>query len=80
MVKYLTGKIKICNQRELIMSIGDVSMEPQGEFLIGQVTVESIGFVPSRVWNPSPSQRHRTEPYDLPMTIRIAIEEIYYFK
>ncbi|MDO9542235.1 MAG: hypothetical protein Q7J98_07930 [Kiritimatiellia bacterium] len=56
------------------MSIGNVPLVPRGECLIGQVTNETIGFVSSRVWNPSPSNQHRTEPYDLPMTIRIGIE------
>ncbi|MCX6993985.1 MAG: hypothetical protein NT011_12700 [Kiritimatiellaeota bacterium] len=55
------------------MSIHDVPMKPQGECLIGRVTAETIGFMPSRVWNPSPSEQHRTEPYDLPMTIQIGI-------
>ncbi len=45
-------------------------MRPWGQVLFARIGIEELGFIPTRVWNPSPSQSHDTRPYPLPKTIR----------
>ncbi len=42
-----------------------------GETLKFTATPEHLGFRPERIWNPSPSVRHRTAPYSLPRSLAI---------
>jgi len=42
----------------------------RGNVIIARIDTNSLGFTPTRVWNPSPSSHHRTRPYPLPKTIR----------
>lgn len=50
-----------------------VALSPRGNaHLVGCVTACELGFQPERVWSPSPSRMHRTEPYALPHAIMIA--------
>jgi hypothetical protein len=41
--------------------------------LIAKITARALRFTPARVWNPSPSIRHRTSPYDVPKSLRIGV-------
>ncbi len=44
-----------------------------GEKLIVNLSPEELGLTPERIWNPSPSRKHRTEPYELPKTLGIGV-------
>ncbi len=48
--------------------------EARGDLLSLRLTADDLGFVPERVWNPSPSRAHRTEPYPVPQALRIGIQ------
>lgn len=50
-----------------------IALQPDGRALTARITLEHLGFQPDRVWNPSPSVRHRTSPWRLPKTLRIGI-------
>lgn len=50
-----------------------VSFNAQGDALVAHVAPEQLGGSICRVWNPSPSKSHRTEPYELPQTIRVGV-------
>lgn len=41
--------------------------------VVVELSPAELGLVPSRVWNPSPSREHRTEPYALPQSLHIGI-------
>ena len=43
------------------------------EHLRAEITIDHLGFRPERIWNPSPSVRHRTAPYPLPHTAVIGM-------
>ena len=43
------------------------------ESLVVKLSPAELGLKPRRVWNPSPSNRHRTKPYDLPQSLSIGI-------
>ncbi len=45
----------------------------EGDLLVARLSPSQIGFAPERVWNPSPSVRHRTEPYEVPRRIEMGI-------
>jgi hypothetical protein len=38
-----------------------------------RLSASDLGFTPRSAWNPSPSVSHRTEPYDLPITLDVGI-------
>ena len=44
-----------------------------GDCLVAQATASEIGIRPERVWNPSPSVDHRTEPYEVPRKLEMGI-------
>lgn len=44
-----------------------------GETLVVHLSPGELGLIPERIWNPSPSREHRTEPYELPKTIGIGV-------
>ena len=44
-----------------------------GEYLVGRAAASELDLAPERVWNPSPSADHRTEPYPLPKRIEMGI-------
>lgn len=50
-----------------------IKFEPHGAGLIAVVPASALGFQPARVWNPSPSIRHRIAPYDVPKKLRIGV-------
>lgn len=43
------------------------------QLLLAKISASELGFKPTRIWNPSPSDQHRVTPYDLPMKITIAM-------
>ena len=49
------------------------SLEPVGQFLRAVVPACELGFAVRNVWNPSPSRRHRVEPYPVPQALRIGV-------
>ena len=46
---------------------------PAGEYAVCQLSAADISFIPTAVWNPSPSTNHRTAPYELPHELEIGI-------
>ena len=48
--------------------------EASGDILSVRLTADELGFTPERVWNPSPSRTHRTEPYPVPQALQIGIQ------
>ncbi|MBN1555144.1 MAG: hypothetical protein JXA11_10390 [Phycisphaerae bacterium] len=44
-----------------------------GNVLKLRISPKMLGFSPARVWNPSPDNLHRTEPYDVPQRIEIGM-------
>lgn len=47
---------------------------PEGrEHLVARISAEALGFRPEKIWNPSPSRNHRTEPWPLPKTLVVGI-------
>lgn len=50
-----------------------IKFVPDGDCLVADVVPKALGFVPDRIWNPSPAWDHRTEPWPAPKTIRIGI-------
>jgi hypothetical protein len=51
-----------------------MTFEPEGDMLCAHLSPGDFGFIPEQVWNPSPSVRHRTAPYELPMTVTTGIQ------
>jgi hypothetical protein len=48
-----------------------LSLKPAGEFLELRLSAADLGLKPREIWNPSPTVRHRREPWPFPKTIRI---------
>lgn len=46
---------------------------PAAEAIVAELTPAELGLTPARVWNPSPSRQHRTEPYELPQALHVGI-------
>ena len=46
---------------------------PEAEALTLRLTRRDLGFAPERIWNPSPSMGHRTEPWPVPKNLAIGI-------
>jgi hypothetical protein len=49
------------------------AFEVEGDFLVRRIGPEELDFLPRRIWNPSPSVKHRTEPYPLPHALDVGI-------
>jgi len=50
-----------------------IEPRPDGELLVAQVPASQLGLRPARLWNPSPTVDHRTEPYEVPKRVRMGI-------
>lgn len=50
-----------------------IDLTPEGESLVGRLDPHRFPFSVKRIWNPSPSAAHRTEPYDVPHAFDIGI-------
>ena len=50
-----------------------LDIEPREESVVATLSASALGSPIRRIWNPSPSVKHRTEPYDVPQTLRIGV-------
>jgi len=50
-----------------------VAFKPCRNGLTARLNAALLGFEPKRLWNPSPSERHRTEPYEIPARVEIGV-------
>lgn len=49
------------------------SPEAVRDGLVWKLPGAALGFTPEKVWNPSPAEDHRTEPYPVPRRLRIGL-------
>jgi len=55
------------------MSCRWARLRVDGDVLVADAKAGLIGFAPERVWNPSPTVGHRTDPYDVPQRLQMGI-------
>ena len=54
--------------------IQQIDLVPEGDFLVARVGCDTLGFRVGTLWNPSPSSRHRTDPWPVPKTLVLGIQ------
>jgi hypothetical protein len=61
-------------QADMSQPASTIPLQPLDDSLQAVLTSSQLGFVPKSLWNPSPSAQHRTDPYALPMSLRIGLQ------